>query len=121
MLLEADPSERAVVGGVLSAKAVKALRGTLEADADALVDRLASAGDFNQAIKTFETLSYEEYSKLLGTKVPVRDAVGDPAEPDQQGGVGEPSVEDGGPRDGTHGPLVEVHRRLSAVYRGRVE
>ncbi len=33
-------------------------------------------GDFDEAIDAFETIPYEEYSKLVGTKAPVRDAAG---------------------------------------------
>jgi len=32
--------------------------------------------EFDEAIDAFETIPYEEYSKLVGTKVPVRDAAG---------------------------------------------
>lgn len=40
------------------------------------VRRRLSAGEFDEAINAFETYPYEEYSKLVGTKTPVRDAKG---------------------------------------------
>lgn len=40
------------------------------------IRRRLSDGDFDEAIKAFETYPYEEYSKLVGTKVPVKDAEG---------------------------------------------
>lgn len=36
--------------------------------------RRFESGDFDQVIETLETVTYEEYSKLVGTKVPVVDA-----------------------------------------------
>lgn len=43
--------------------------------AGAVAQRLANS-EFDEAIDAFETIPYEEYSKLVGTKVPVRDAAG---------------------------------------------
>ena len=72
LLLEADPpahtTVRSIIEGVLSPKAVKRLRDTLEVRADSLVVRLLSAGSLDAVTEFAEVFPLQAFSDAVGVR-----------------------------------------------------
>ena len=70
LLLEADPPDhtvvRQIIEGVLSPRAVKILRETLQGKADDLVDRLVSVGSFDAVTEFAQVFPVEAFSDEVG-------------------------------------------------------